>query len=72
MSDNKHWYLENEPKPSLYGWVFRQMALGATYAALAFFGVIAIILIIRAIGFILPEDPFAAIDAGQRALSALV
>ena len=72
MSDDKHWYLETEPNPNLYGWIFRQMAMGAVYAALAFFGVIAVILIIRAVGFILPEDPFAALDAAQRALSALV
>ena len=72
MSDDKHWYLETEPKPNLYGWIFRQMAMGAVYAALAFFGVIAVILIIRAVGFILPEDPFAALDAAQRALIALV
>ncbi len=72
MSDDKHWYLENEPKPNLYGWIFRQMAMGAVYAAIAFFGVIAVILIIRSIGFILPEDPFALLETGQRALSALV
>ncbi|MEM0948317.1 MAG: RC-LH1 core complex protein PufX [Pseudomonadota bacterium] len=72
MSNDKHWYLENDPKPNLHGWIFRQMAMGAVYAALAFFGVIAVILIIRSIGFILPEDPFAALDAGQRTLRALV
>ena len=55
------WYLQEERAPSLYGWVFQQMALGATYAAIVFFGVIAFILILRAISFLLPEDPYAAL-----------
>ena len=71
MSDNNHWYLETDPKPNLYGWIFRHMAMGAVYAALVLFGAIAVILIIRAIGAILPEDPFAALEFGTRALGAL-
>ncbi|MEM9344892.1 MAG: RC-LH1 core complex protein PufX [Pseudomonadota bacterium] len=71
MADNEEWYLERDPKPNLYGWIFRHMAMGATYAALVFFGLIAVILIIRAVSFLLPEDPFAAIEIGTTALSAL-
>ncbi len=47
------------------------MALGAIYAALVVFGLIAFILILRAISFLLPEDPFAALETGVRALNAL-
>jgi hypothetical protein len=72
MSDNQDWYLESTPKPSLRAWIFGQMAMGAVYAALALFGVIAVILIIRAISYLLPEDPFAALELGTRAISALV
>ena len=71
MSHDEKWYLQDEKAPSLYGWIFRHMAMGAVYAALVLFGIIAVILIIRAIGFILPEDPFAALDTATRALSAL-
>ena len=71
MSDDQHWYLERDPKPNLYAWIFKHMAMGATYAAMVFFGVIAIILLFRALSFILPEDPFAALDTATRALSAL-
>ncbi len=71
MSDNEHWYLDHDPKPNLYGWVFKHMAMGAVYAALAFFGIIAVILLIRALSFILPEDPFAALEIGTRVASAL-
>ena len=59
------WYLQEDRAPSLYGWVFQQMALGATYAAVVFFGVIAFILILKAISHILPEDPYAALPALQ-------
>ena len=72
MADNEHWYLEDEPKPNLYGWIFRQMTMGAAYAALACMFVLFVILVIRSVAFILPEDPFAAIEIGTRALSALV
>ena len=54
---NKDWYLEDAgSKPSLYGWIFQQMAVGASYAAILLFGLIALILIIFAIGQLLPED----------------
>ena len=39
-------------------------------AALFVFGLIAFILVIRAISFLLPENPFEALDTGLRALSA--
>ncbi|NNF23620.1 MAG: RC-LH1 core complex protein PufX [Rhodobacteraceae bacterium] len=68
MSDNDEWYLKSH-KPSLRGWIFTQMTLGAVYAAVVFFGVIAVILIIYAVSFLLPEDPFAALAP---ALSAIV
>jgi hypothetical protein len=71
MSDNEHWYLDNDPKPNLYGWVFKHMAMGAVYAALAFFGIIAVVLLIRALSFILPDDPYAALELGTRVASAL-
>ena len=66
------WYLERDPKPGLYFWIFQHMAMGAIYAACVFFGIIALILIFRAISFILPEDPFAALETGARALSLAV
>ncbi len=72
MAHDDKWYLANEKPPSLYGWVFRHMAMGAVYAALALAAVIAVILILKAIGALLPEDPFALLDAAPRALSALV
>ncbi len=72
MSDDKtEWYLEDN-KPSLRMWVFTQMALGASYAAVAFFGVIAFILVLVVISKILPEDPFAALETGTRVLNAFV
>ncbi|MEO0691577.1 MAG: RC-LH1 core complex protein PufX [Pseudomonadota bacterium] len=72
MSNNDDWYLENAPKPSLRLWILSQMTMGAAYAAMVLFGVIAFILILRAVSFLLPEDPFAALELGTRALSALV
>ena len=55
MSD-KDWYLEHDRKPSLYGWIFNQMAMGAVYGALVFFGAILFILALYALGQLLPED----------------
>ena len=56
MTD-KDWYLELEDqKPSLYAWVFRQMAMGAVYAGLFLVAIMGIILIFYAIGQLLPED----------------
>ena len=72
MSNNDDWYLENSPKPSLRLWILSQMTMGAAYAAIVLFGVIAFILILRAVSFLLPEDPFAALELGTRTLSALV
>jgi len=71
MADNHDWYIERDPKPNLYGWIFRHMAMGAVYAALVFFGLIAVILLFRALSFLLPEDPFAALEIGTQALTAL-
>ena len=70
MTHKDDWYLDSTPKPSLRFWIFNQMALGATYAALVLFGVIALILIIRAIGFLLPEDPNTVFEMGLGALRA--
>jgi hypothetical protein len=70
MAHKDDWYIDSTPKPSLRFWIFNQMALGAIYAALFVFGLIAFILVIRAISFLLPENPFEALDTGLRALSA--
>ncbi len=64
MKRNETWYLEHET-PSLRMWIFTQMSLGAVYAALLFFGVIAFVLVIRAISYLLPEDPYALIEQGR-------
>jgi hypothetical protein len=71
MTHKDDWYLEGTKKPSLRFWIFNQMALGAIYAAIVIFGLIAFILVIRAVSFLLPENPFAALETGIRALSAL-
>ncbi len=55
------WYLEEE-HPSLRMWIFTQMSMGAVYGAVLFFGVIGFVLIIRVISYLLPEDPYAALD----------
>ncbi|WP_102109706.1 RC-LH1 core complex protein PufX [Oceaniglobus roseus] len=68
-SPNAKWYLEGN-EPSLKMWIFTQMSLGAIYAACVFFGVIALILILRAISGWLPEDPYAALDTGKAVLGA--
>jgi hypothetical protein len=70
MAQKDDWYIDSTPKPSLRFWIFNQMALGAIYAALVVFGLIAFILVIRAISFLLPENPFEALETGFRALSA--
>ncbi len=71
MSDkDPHWYLDDS-KPSLRMWIFSQMAMGAVYAMLVFFGVILFIFALIAISNILPEDPFAALDAGTALTTAL-
>lgn len=68
MSDK--WFNEmQEGKAGLYAWVLAQMSLGAAYAAAVFFGCIAIIVVLRLISRILPEDPYAALDTGLRLLS---
>ena len=72
MAQDDKWYLKDEQPPNLHMWIFRHMAMGAVYTALVLMGILFVILVFRSIAFILPEDPFAAIDAGQRALSALV
>ena len=70
MTHKDEWYLERSAKPSLRKWAFQQMAMGAVYAAILFFGIIAVLLILAAIGRLLPEDPFAVLDAGRAALRA--
>ncbi len=70
MTHKDDWYIERTPKPSLWAWIFNQMALGAVYAALVLFGAIAFILIIRAIGFLLPENPLAGLEMGMGVLRA--
>lgn len=72
MSDKEEWYLDYDPAPNLYSWVFKHMAMGAVYAALVFFGIIAILVLLRALSFALPEDPFAALELGTRVAGALV
>ena len=72
MANDEKWYLKDEKPPSLYFWIFRNMAMGAVYAGLTLMVILFVFLVLRSIAFILPEDPFAALDAGQRALSALV
>ncbi len=71
MSDkNDEWYLQGG-KPSLKMWVFSQMAIGAGWGALVFFGAILFIFALIAISAILPEDPFAALSVAPT-LTALV
>ncbi|SER84970.1 Intrinsic membrane protein PufX [Tranquillimonas rosea] len=65
MSDKLPWYLENE-RPGLGAWIFTQMTVGAAYAALVLAAAIAFILILKVISRLLPEDPYAALDAGLR------
>jgi len=45
MSNNEKWYLDGQ-EPSLRMWIFTQMSMGAIYAALVFFGVIAFVLVL--------------------------
>lgn len=71
MATKDKWYLERD-QPSLRMWALTQMSMGAIYAAVVFFGAIGIILVIRAISYLLPEDPYAALDTGQSVLSMLV
>ena len=61
MSD-KPWYLSDQPTPNLHQWIFAQMAKGAGYAALVFFGVVFFIFIWVAIGSILPPESKEAED----------
>lgn len=57
MSDNnKSWYLDDD-KAGLWTYILGRMTLGAAYAAAVFFGVVILILVLRWIGSILPEDP---------------
>jgi hypothetical protein len=65
-----HWYLDDS-KPSLRMWIFSQMAMGAIYAMLVFFGVVLFIFALIAISNLLPEDPFAALDSGAAITTAL-
>jgi len=62
MADkDDHWYLQDS-KPSLRSWIFGQMAIGAGWGALVFFGVVFFIFVLIAISGLLPEDPFALIE----------
>lgn len=65
-----HWYL-GDSKPSLRMWIFSQMAMGAIYAMLVFFGVVLFIFALIAISNLLPEDPFAALETGSAITTAL-
>jgi len=56
MTD-KNWHLElDDSKPSLYGWVFRQMAMGAVYAGLFLVAIMGFIFILYGLGQALPPD----------------
>ena len=66
-----HWYLEDK-KPSLRSWIFTQMAIGAGWGAIVFFGVIFFIFILIAISTLLPEDPFAALEPATGIQTATV
>ncbi|RVT81932.1 hypothetical protein DXV76_17870 [Rhodobacteraceae bacterium CCMM004] len=70
MSDKDLWYLKGN-EPSLRMWIFQHMTIGALYAAAVFFGAIAVVLVLVAISRLLPEDPFAALEMGRQALSAV-
>jgi hypothetical protein len=75
MTDkNDYWYLEREKKPSLYAWIFNEMARGAIYAFFAVMAVLGFIFVLIALSEILPEDPFAAelLPALTAAATALV
>ena len=72
MADkDPHWYLGNA-KPSLRSWIFTQMAIGAGWGMIVFFGVVFFIFALIAVSSILPEDPFAALDTSTHISSALV
>ena len=72
MADNDpHWYLDDS-KPSLRMWIFSQMAAGAGWGALVFFGVILFIFALIAIRSILPEDPYAVLNAPTEVLTVTV
>ncbi len=66
------WHLDGDDAPSLYGWVAWHMSKGAAIAALVVFGTIAFILLIRAVSYLLPEDPYAALETGRGIVTALV
>ena len=72
MANEDKWYLKDEKKPSLARWIFEQQALGAVYAALVLAALIFFILFFKGLSGLLPEDPFATLDAGQAALAAMV
>ncbi len=69
-TNTEKWYLEQE-QPSLRMWIFTQMSMGAVYGAVLFFGVIAFVLILRVISFLLPEDPYAALDTAGALLGVM-
>ena len=71
MSDDTKWYLTNEKPPSLYGWIFTQMTMGAAYAAIVCMVVLFFVLAIRALSALLPEDPYAFIETGSRLVQAV-
>jgi hypothetical protein len=74
MTDkNDYWYLEREKKPSLYAWIFNEMARGAIYAFFAVMAVLGFIFVLIALSNLLPDDPFAAsLPAVTVAATALV
>jgi len=61
MSDQP-WYLEGTKPPSIGSWIFAQMAKGAGYGALIFFGAVFFVFIFVAIGNLLPPESKEAED----------
>ena len=72
MSDkDPHWYLDDS-KPSLRMWIFSQMAMGAIYAMLVFFGVILLIGIVVNNGIVMVNHVNALRRRGRERVEALI
>ena len=72
MSDEKPWYVANERPPSLSLWIFTQMSMGAIWAFLVCMVILFIILGLKALSGLLPEDPSALFETGSRLVQAIV
>ncbi len=72
MSDDKHWYVADEKPPSLSLWIFTQMTMGAVYAFLVCMVILFVILFLKALSGLLPEDPNALLETGTRLVQAIV